>query len=169
MELAILCIKIFLVRICDVSLGTARTIFVVKGKKIIAALIGFIEIIIWFIIVREALNTPETSLWVAVSYAGGFAVGTYIGGLVSDKFIKGSLTVQVVSSKGYELAEKIREAGYAVSVIDIKGQEDSKKCMLFIEIDKKSYSKLQNIIEKNDSAAFTVINETKYVQNGFIK
>lgn len=37
----ILCLKIFLVRILDVSLGTFRTILTVKGKTLYASLVGF--------------------------------------------------------------------------------------------------------------------------------
>ena len=51
MELLILCLKVFLVRILDVSLGTMRTIVMVKGKTLIASLIGFVELLIWFLIV----------------------------------------------------------------------------------------------------------------------
>ena len=41
--------------------------------------------------------------------------------------------------------------------------------MLYIEIKNKSFMKLQDFIKKNDEKAFIVVNETKYVQNGFIK
>ena len=77
----ILCIKIFFARIFDVTLGTVRTMFTVKGKRLIASLIGFIEVLIWFLVVREALNTESKSIFVAISYALGFATGTYIGGV----------------------------------------------------------------------------------------
>ena len=62
MELFILCVKIFFVRILDVSLGTVRMIITVKGNKLVASLIGFFEILVWFLIVKEALNTTETSI-----------------------------------------------------------------------------------------------------------
>ena len=39
----ILCLKIFFVRIIDVSLGTIRTLFTVKGKKLIASAIGLLK------------------------------------------------------------------------------------------------------------------------------
>ena len=86
MELLLLCIKIFCVRIMDVSLGTMRMIVTVKGKAIIASLIGFVEVFIWFVIVKEALNTDSTSLWVAASYAGGYATGTFVGSMLSKTF-----------------------------------------------------------------------------------
>lgn len=164
-----LCIKIFFARILDVSLGTVRTIFTVKGKDLIASLIGFIEICIWFTIVREALNTNETSLWIMVSYAAGYATGTYIGGKLSNKIIKTNFSVQVITSN-LKLAELLRGEGYAVSLINIQGQEEkTDKYMLFIEIRNKNLTHLKEFIRQNDDKAFVVVNETKFVQNGFIK
>lgn len=171
MELLILCLKVFLVRILDVSLGTMRTIVMVKGKASIASLIGFVEVLIWFLIVREALNTDLDSIWIAVSYAGGFATGTYIGGHLSNTFIKGNFGVQVIlSENNNKVVDTIRKEGYAVSVIDVKGQEQDKdKYMLFIEIDKRNFSHLRDLIKSLDEKAFVVVNETKMVQNGYFK
>ena len=171
MALFLLCIKIFLVRIIDVSLGTVRTIITVKGRRTLASMVGFIEVFIWFIIVKEALNTTETSIWIAVSYSLGFATGTYIGSLLSDIFVSGTLGVQVVTSKqDNEMITTIRNEGYGVSVVDVKGREDVVgKYMLFIEIDKKRITRLKNLIKKLDPKAFIVVNETKFVQNGYFK
>jgi hypothetical protein len=48
----ILPLLIFFSRICDVSIGTIRVIFVAKGFKLLAPLLGFFEVIIWLIAVR---------------------------------------------------------------------------------------------------------------------
>ena len=127
MSLFLLCIKIFFARILDVSLGTFRTLLVVKGKRLIASTIGFIEITVWFLIVREALNTAETSLWVAFAYAGGFAAGTYLGGFISEKFIKGNFTVQVITENKDKLVKVLRDKGYGVSVINVKEKKKERK------------------------------------------
>ena len=171
MELLLLCIKVFCVRILDVSLGTIRTIMTVKGKAHIASMIGFLEVLVWFLVVREALNTDMDSIWIAVSYAGGFATGTYIGSFLSNKFIRGNFGVQVILSKNdNKIVDTIRKEGYAVSVIDVKGQEqDKEKYMLFIEIDKRRFNHLKNLIKDLDERAFIVVNETRMVQNGYFK
>ena len=171
MSLFFLCLKIFFVRIIDVSLGTVRTLITVKGRTLLASMVGFIEIFVWFVIVKEALNTNETSLWIAISYSLGFATGTYIGGYLSDRFIKGNFGVQVVTSNNnHKLIDTLRREGYAVSVIDIKGQDKvNEKYMLFIEIQKNNFDHLKKLIHSIDQKAFIVVNETKYVQNGFIK
>lgn len=168
MELFILCLKIFCVRIIDVSLGTARTIIMVKGKGLIASLIGFVEVFVWFMIVREALNTSESGIIIAISYSLGFAVGTYIGSILSDKFIESTLGVEVITEKK-EMANLIRKKDYAVSVLNVNGQDDVQKYMLMIEIKNKKLDELKKLIAELDKDAFVMINETKLVQNGYFK
>ena len=166
--LLFLCLKIFFFRIIDVSLGTVRTIFSVKGKNLIASLIGFAEITVWFLVVKEALNTDENSLWIVFSYASGFSTGTYIGGIISNKFIKSNLGVQVITNNN-NIINILRDNGFGVSVIDIKGKKDEKKYMLYISITNKNYTELEKIIKSYDEKAFIVVNEIKNIENGFIK
>lgn len=164
-----LCLKIFFVRILDVSMGTFRTITTIKGKKLTATFIGFIEVLIWFLVVKEALNTNETSIWIAISYAAGFATGTYLGTTISQRYIKGNLTVQIITSNK-DVINYIRNLGFGVSVVNVEGHEKEKeKYLLFIEINSKSFNYLRNKILEFDKDVFIVVSETKYVQNGFIK
>ena len=64
----------------------------------------------------------------------------------------------------------LAKEGFAVSITNVYGQDNKKeKYMLFMEINKKSYEQLEKLINELDPKAFTVVNETKLVQNGFIK
>ena len=170
MNILRMCIIIFFARVIDVSLATFVTVLTVKGKRALATIIGFIDVLIWFLVVKEALNTDIKSIWIAFSYAGGYALGTFIGTTLSNKLIDGKISAQVIiNSDSINEVEKIRKAGFAVSQIDCTGKDNAKKLMLFIELDKKHLDDLKNIINKIDKDAFMVINETKYVLNGFFK
>ena len=170
MNILQMCIIIFFARVIDVSLATFVTVLTVKGKRVLATIIGFIDVLIWFLVVKEALNTDIKSIWIAFSYAGGYALGTIIGTTLSNKLIDGKISAQVIiNSDSINEVEKIRKAGFAVSQIDCTGKDNAKKLMLFIELDKKHLDDLKDIINKIDKDAFMVINETKYVLNGFFK
>jgi len=164
-----LCLKIFFVRIIDVSLGTVRTIMSVKEKTLIASLIGFVEITIWFLVVREALNTDQESIFIVLSYAGGFATGTFIGGKISNKFIKGYMCIYVITEQEKLLTSQLRDKGYGVSVIDIKGKDETEKALLLIQINNNNLENLKKLIKQYDEKAFIIVNETKHIENGFIK
>lgn len=167
--LLLLCIKVFCVRIVDVSLGTFRTLITVKGKKLYASAVGFIEVFIWFVIVREALNTDIDSIYIAISYALGFAVGTYIGAVISDKFIKGNVGVQVITSvKNKKLITELKKCGFGVSILNVYNDKlENDKFMLFIAIDKDKIDELKKVIKSYDKNAFVVVNESKAVYNGY--
>ena len=170
MNILRMCIIIFFARVIGVSLATFVTVLTVKGKRALATIIGFIDVLIWFLVVKEALNTDIKSIWIAFSYAGGYALGTFIGTTLSNKLIDGKISAQVIiNSDSINEVEKIRKAGFAVSQIDCTGKDNAKKLMLFIELDKKHLDDLKDIINKIDKDAFMVINETKYVLNGFFK
>ena len=82
--------------------------------------------------------------------------------------IKGNFWVQVISDK-HDLITNIRNEGYVVSELNIHGYKNKERHMLFIQIDKRGYTKLQKILKKYDDNAFIVVSETKYVQNGYLR
>ena len=97
--MAILCIKIFLARIIDVSLGTIKTFYVFKEQRLISFIISFFELLIWYYAARSALAIDINSIFIPISYALGYATGTYIGTFFSSKYIKGNLTINIISNK----------------------------------------------------------------------
>lgn len=170
MKILSICLIIFFARIVDVSLGTFVTILTVKSKRVLATILGFIDVIIWFLVVREALTTDIRSLWIAISYALGYAIGTFIGTTLSNKLINGKVSMQVIlDEKSKKKINEIRDKGFAVSQVNCIGKDNVNKLMLFIELDKKHLDEAKKIINKIDENAFMVINETKYVVNGFFK
>ncbi len=166
-----LCIKIFLARIADVSLGTIRTNYSVRGKTLLAGIIGFFEIFIWFLIVKEALNSDINSIWIVISYSAGYATGTILGTYISNTLINSLISVEVMTTEASkENITKIRNEGFGVSVVETKNtynEEDAN--ILFITLNSRNLNHLKKIIKDIDEKAFIVISETKIVQNGYIK
>lgn len=169
MEIWLLCLMVFGCRILDVSLATLRTIQVVKGNTLLACMLGFVETLLWFLVVRQALNSSDTGIFVALSYAGGFASGTFVGSMIAKLFSQTKLQMQVITSKkNPELIARIRHEGYAVTCINVNGSEFSEeKDMLFVEISAKKLKQLKNLITSIDDHAFIITHESKHVFNGY--
>ena len=79
--------KIFFARIIDVSLGTYRTILIVKGKIYLPTVIAFFEVLIWFYVAKEALLVNSNTVLIPISYSLGYASGNLIGSLISKHLI----------------------------------------------------------------------------------
>lgn len=171
MTLFLLCIKIFLARITDVTLGTLRTIYAVRGKTVTAGIIAFIEVFIWFVIAREALNTDLQSIWIVIAYSGGYATGTILGTFIANNFVNSLISIEVITTKATtDNINKIRKEGYGVSVVNtVENINDEKTKILYITLNSRNLEKLKRIIKEIDPSAFLVIKESKIVQNGYIK
>ncbi len=163
-----LCLKVFFARIIDVTLATIRTVNNVKGKSLIAAVIGVVEATIWFLVVKEALDV-ESNIFIALSFAFGFGVGTYIGGVLSTILIPTKIQLQIVTSvKSETLIKQLRDMGFAVTVVNVKESEFSeKKVMLFVEIHSKSMKDVKNAVTAIDEKSFIMVHESKEVHGGF--
>jgi len=171
MSLLFLCLKIFFARIIDVSLGTIRTVFSVKGRTIVSGLIAFFEVIIWFLVVKEALNTEYNNIIIPISYAAGYATGTIIGTYISKNFINSLISVEIMTNKATQKNLSIlHKEGFAVSKVNaIKTYQNTKSSILFMTINSRYLNHLKELLTQIDENAFIVINESKIVHNGFIK
>ncbi len=162
MSLLLTCIKIFFARILDVSLNTIRTTFVIKGRTFIVALIAFVEITIWLLVARTAINV-ELNLWIVISYSGGYTMGTILGTTFINKFVKTNMELIVISTK-IKNTKKIKDKNFGVSILN----KDKNKTILLIETNKKRLDELTTLLKKLDNEAFITIKETKTIINGYM-
>nr|HPH75644.1 DUF2179 domain-containing protein [Bacteroidales bacterium] len=114
---------IFLARIFDVSLGTLRIIFVTKGMRIIAPLVGFFEVLIWLLAISRIMQDLDN--WVSyIAYAGGFATGNFVGMYLEERLAIGHEMIRVITRKdATSLIEKLRDMGYGVTSVKAEGIE----------------------------------------------
>lgn len=162
MSLLLTCIKIFFARILDVSLNTVRTTFVIKGRTFIVALIAFVEITIWLLVARTAINV-ELNLWIVLSYSGGYTMGTILGTTFINKFVKTNMELIVISTK-IKNTKKIKDKNFGVSILN----KDKNKTILLIETNKKRLDELTTLLKKLDNEAFITVKETKTIINGYM-
>ena len=165
MKTIILCLEVFFARMIDVGIGSVRTILLVKAKNFISMILAFIEILIWFFVAKQTLTSEETNLAIILSYAGGYAVGTYVGGLINKYFVRGTLTAFIVTSlDNRDMVDELKDSGYGVSVISV----EENKLVLLTEFKKKKLNKLKSTIKRIDDSAFIIINESLHVENGYM-
>lgn len=163
METLITCLEVFFARMIEMSIGSVRTILLVKGKSVLSCVLAFIEILIWFYVARETLTSNDPNIFLVLSYAGGYAIGTYVGGLINKYLVNGPLTAFVVTSNE-SVVEVLKKEQYGVSIIS---REDS-KLILLIEFKKRNLKNIKKLISKTDEKAFLIINESLHTENGYI-
>lgn len=174
LDLILVFFIVILGRTVDMCLASIRTVFTVKDKPQLAAPIGFVEAFFWFLIVKAALDysiaNPVVDTFVlAIAYSLGFALGTLLGGILSKRFVKTKIHVQIIlSSKNDELIQILKEHGYGQTIITAKGaNSNTETYMLFVETSSDKLKELRGFILAMDAKAFVSVSESKSVYNGF--
>lgn len=163
----ILPLLICLARVIDVSIGTIRLIFTAKGFKFSSPILGFFETLIWLIAVKQILtNVTHPVLYVA--YAGGFALGTYVGIILEDKLSVGKVLIRIITQKdATKLIKNLKEKNYRLTISDAKGKVGKVK-IIFSFINRKEIKKIVEIIKKSNPNAFYSIEDVRYAKDNLI-
>ena len=75
----VLALVVFGLRVCDVSMGTLRTLTIVQGRTALAITLGFFEVLLWILAVSQVIVQVKDEPVLAVAYAAGFACGNGVG------------------------------------------------------------------------------------------
>lgn len=161
----ILPLLIFFARICDVTIGTLRIILVSRGQKNIAPLLGFMEVLIWIIVIGQIMENLDN--WMCyLFYAAGFATGNYIGMVIEEKIALGMVCLRLITAKpAYELIENLKENGYGYTYMDAHGAMGPVN-ILYMTISRKKLANLIEIVNKFNPGAFYTIEDMRLVNKG---
>jgi uncharacterized protein YebE (UPF0316 family) len=164
---ALLSLAIFFARIMDVSLGTVRTIVVFRGHRLLAAAIGFFEIIIWVVAAGQVLQNLD-AWYLVVAYAGGFGAGNYIGIWMESKLAMGREMVSAISFRADGgLARLLRERGFrAIDVDADMGRGPPVDLVITVTRRRRVPELLQTILEADPEAQYSV-SDIKMAHEGF--
>lgn len=156
-------VLIFLGRIMDVSLGTIRIIFIARNLRYIAPFIGFFEVMIWLLAVRQIMQGDHINIACFVAYAAGFASGTYVGMYLENLLSIGKVLIRVITNKdACDLVEYLRSAGYGLTSVDALGSTGPVK-VVFSVVERHDIQKIVKIIERFNSHAFYTIEDVRFV------
>lgn len=161
----ILPVMIFCARICDVTMGTLRVIFISKGIRYLAPFIGFFEVIIWLLAIGQVMNNL-TNVVSYIAYGAGFATGTYIGMYIEEKISLGLTSVRIITKEDpQELMQYLRSHNYGVTSVDGEGTTGRVK-MVFTIIRRQDLAHVVGIIQQFHPNAFYSVEDVKSVAEG---
>ncbi len=156
---------VFLARIVDVSLGTMRIIFISKGKRLLAPLLGFVEVLIWIVVISQLVKNVS-NLVGYLAYAAGFAAGNFVGMAIENRLAIGTLLVRaIVAGETEILIRELKDAGYGVTFFDAQGASGPVK-VIYTVINRKELNDVVQRIKLNHPHAFYTVEEVRLASEG---
>jgi len=161
-EFVLIPLLIFLARISDVTLGTLRIIYVSKGLKILASLLGFFEILIWLFAlgqIMQNLTNPINYL----AYAGGFGAGIFMGVVIEEKLSVGIMQLRIITKKdAARLLKFLKDEGYGITSVNAQGAFGPVD-VIYTIVQRKEIPHLIDVIQSYNPNAVYSVEEVKQV------
>ena len=159
MELVLSSLSIFLLRIADVSIGTLRIGFLVRGRSGVAGALSFVESLVWLAAAAQVLanlDSPPKFL----AYAGGYAAGTMLGVYIERWIAVGDVVMRIIAPVASPSgASALREAGYIVTEMNAEGRDGSVR-ISFSVLPRRRVSEALALVKEVNPEAFVAFEGT---------
>lgn len=155
-----LAVLIFFARIVDVTLGTLRTILVVRGRVLMSSLLGFVEVTIWIFVITRVMKNLDNP-WNMLGWAAGFATGNAVGILVERRLAMGKMVLRIITRRqGETVAAALRGLGFGVTSFEGRGMDGTVR-LLYVVIDRAKSGTVKDVALQIDPDAVLITEDVR--------
>jgi uncharacterized protein YebE (UPF0316 family) len=157
---------IFILRVSDMTLDTLRVLFVMRGKKRIAWILGFFQSAIFVLAIGKVLTQVNNPLNI-LGYAAGFATGNVVGMIIEERIAIGHININVISPhRGSAIVTHLRQSGYAVTELSGRGK-DGMVSLINCSVLRKQVDAVRQLVNEIDPDAFITAEDVRPLRHGF--
>ena len=163
------CFIVCAAKIIEITVQSLKTCMMVKGQRMKAAALGFIECGIWGLVISTIISTLGDNLFLLLFYCVGYATGLFLGSTIEGKIALGTSNFEVIA--GAESTAKIiaylkaHNLGY--TVFEGYGSKD-KMNMIFIVLARKEAARvLRELRRECDNKLFVAVSEVSKYAGGY--
>jgi len=159
---------IIALRLVDVSIGALRITYLIRGRRLLAGVLGFFESLSWVIAAAIVLGNID-EWYQVVAYAAGFGLGTALGGSLDRWIASGQVFVRVMAPvDSPAVAPVLRDHGFGVTVINANGR-DGEVRLSIIALRRRRLKELVALVNATNDRAFLTVDDVSAGRVGAMK
>ena len=163
------CLIVCLAKITEITIQALKTCMMVKGQRLKAAGLGFVECAVWGLVISTIISTLGDNPLLLLFYCGGYAAGLFLGSTIEGKIALGTSNLELIA--GDESTQKItaylKERNRGYTVFEGHGSKD-KMNMIFIVLPRRETMRtLRDIRLACDNKVFVVASEVSKYAGGY--
>src|SRR5262245_33188554 len=156
---------IFVAEMTVVTLSTLRTIFVTRGMKVLAPMLGFFEVTLWLLAIGQVMKNLS-DFRCSLAFAGGFTLGNFLGILIEQSLALGSVVVRTITPRDVgPLLRDLRAAGYGVTCLEGQGASGAVH-VVFTVVPRRELAGVLAILKRFDGEVFYTIDALQAAASG---
>ncbi len=163
------CLLVCAAKIVEITIQSLKTCMMVKGQRLKAAGLGFVECTIWGLVISTIIGTLGDNLFLLLFYCVGYATGLFLGSTIEGKIALGTSNLEIIANQENTgiITAYLQEHDRGFTVFGGQGSTD-KMNMIFIVLPRKESGRvLKEIRRKCDNKIFVVASEVSKYAGGY--
>ena len=163
------CLIVCFAKILEISVQSVKTVFMVKGQRIQAAFLGFLECVIWGLVIASIIDTLGDNYLMLFFYCLGYSTGMYIGSVLENKIALGTTSIQLMvkSDKVEKVIEYLNNSNRGFTVLNGKGSKEAMSVVMIVLPRKEVKAVISDIRKLCDKEVFVVSSEVSKFVGGY--
>ncbi len=165
----LVCLIVCFAKIVEISIQSLKTCMMVKGQRLKAAGLGFVECIIWGLVISTIIGTLGDNIFLLLFYCIGYATGLFLGSTIENKLALGTSNLELIASdeSTEQITAYLKKENKGYTVFAGQGSVD-KMNMIFVVLPRKEMPKILKGIRKScDNKVFVVASDVSKYAGGY--
>ena len=166
---AAVCLIVCAAKILEITIQSLKTCMMVKGQRLKAAGLGFLECTIWGLVISTLIGSLGDNLLLLAFYCVGYATGLFLGSTLESKIALGTSNLELIASDDStaKITAYLKENGMGYTVFEGRGSQE-KMNMIFVVLPRKETPKtLREIRKACDGKVFVAVSEVSKYAGGY--
>lgn len=162
---------IFVGKMVEVTIDTLRIMFIGKGKRMAGAVLGFVCVFLWIVLVNSVLTDISKDPLKVIVYCVAYACGIYLGTTLEGQLAVGLTSIQIVLNceKAEKLGAILRDKGFGVTMLEGHSVDGTKRRMVFVQLRRRRVAEAINIAHDTCEDAVISVSDVRQVRGGFFR
>ena len=163
------CLIVCLSKIVEITIQSLKTCMMVKGQRLKAAGLGFLECGLWGLVVSSIIGTLGANPLLLLFYCVGYAAGLFLGSTIENKIALGTFNLELIANDDStaKIIAYLKENNRGYTVFAGQGSTD-KMNMIFIVLPRRETPRvLKDIRRICENRVFVVASEVSKYAGGY--
>ena len=163
------CFIVCAAKIVEITIQSLKTCMMVKGQRLKAAGLGFVECTIWGLVISTIIGTLGDNIFLLLFYCVGYATGLFLGSTIENKIALGTSNLELIANDDSteKITEYLRQKNRGYTVFEGHGSQD-KMNMIFIVVPRRESTPLLKEIRRIcENNVFVVVDDVNKYAGGY--
>lgn len=165
----VVCLIVCAAKIVEITIQSLKTCMMVKGQRLKAAMLGFLECMIWGLVISTIISTLGDNLALLLFYCVGYATGLFLGSTIEGKIALGTSNLQLIANDENTklIIAYLRENKRGYTVFSGRGSTDRMNMILIVLSRREMKRVLREIRKLCNNRVFVVASDVSKYAGGY--